>query len=112
MELQETSVSPPQSSMVGPDVELSLVPAFPLDNSSATPAFRSGVLNEDSISNFHPVGLGPPVLAALTGLAKVSSDLIQSTLNSLFVPGFVRLTCCWDTISKQFPKQNFRRRQP
>ena len=111
MELQETSVSSPQSSMVSPDVELSLVSAFPLDNSGATPAFRSGILNEDSISNFHPVGLGPPVLAALTGLAKVTSDLIQSTLNSLLVLGFIRLACCRDSISKHFPKQNFGRRQ-
>ena len=97
--------------MVSPDEELSLVPAIPLDCSCACPALGCWILDEDFIPNFHPVGLGSLVHAALAGLAKVSANFIQSTLNGLLVLGFVSLPCCRDSISEQLPEENFRWRQ-
>jgi hypothetical protein len=107
LQLQETAVTPPQSSTVGLDKEFSLILALLLDGTSSGPPLCDRILNEDSISNFHPVGLGSTVHASLTCLLKVAVNFIESALDGFLMLGLVSMTRCRDSIPQHLSKEDF-----
>ena len=93
LQLQEFVVSPPESSLVISNHELSFVLTFLFDCSSVLPLLCLWVLDEDSISNRHPGSLC--WFPELMHLAEVAVDFISPSLDGGFVFWLVGMDAFW-----------------